>query len=239
MRSNSVDDARNSVNQLTALVSEMLTCNRNMSQRLADMEARLPMRDSSSNRPPRQDVIEDSMTYIRTRAESVRTRSPDAHQTIKTGFAFEDDLRKSRPYTRVDSRDGKFSSKSSAVHSTGLSSLSGLSLADVPDLSVLNLVVSRSELWNRDHYERSQSAFETPQEVSRSSSKPLLPSKPHSPKSRLSGLFMRSLSISDVAKAETHKGSQALSAQSQSQKVLILGERLATNAKIDTGCFSS
>ena len=66
--------------------------------------------------------------------------------------AFEEDLGNSRPYIRASKRKSALSLSSSAIHTTGLSFLSGLSLADVSDISVINLLVSSQDMWNGHHY---------------------------------------------------------------------------------------
>ena len=49
------------------------------------------------------------------------------------GFSFDQDLHKSRPYTRAMERRSGWSAVSSEIHTIGWSCLSGLSLAEVAD----------------------------------------------------------------------------------------------------------
>ena len=70
-------------------------------------------------------------------------------------FSFDDDLNNSRPYTRAMRRSIIWSPRSSAIGTTGWSCLSGLSLADVSEISVINLPMSPCELWNGERYSTS------------------------------------------------------------------------------------
>lgn len=67
-------------------------------------------------------------------------------------FTFDQDLKNSRPYTRAMARNSVWSTGSSAVHTVGWSCISGVSLADVSEISVIGLPVSPYELWNGHHY---------------------------------------------------------------------------------------
>ena len=68
------------------------------------------------------------------------------------GWAFEPDLFASRPYARAINRRPCWSATSSVVPTMGWSYLSGLSLADVSEVSLLSLPLSPLELWNGDRY---------------------------------------------------------------------------------------
>lgn len=62
------------------------------------------------------------------------------------GFAFEQDLLASRPYARAIDRRPCWSATSSIVPTMGWSYFSGISLADVSELSILSLPLSPPEL---------------------------------------------------------------------------------------------
>ena len=72
------------------------------------------------------------------------------------GFSFDQDLEISRPYTRAVKRHPVCSTTSSEIHTMGWSCLSGLSLAEVSHISVINLPVVPKELWNGERYFSSQ-----------------------------------------------------------------------------------
>ena len=71
--------------------------------------------------------------------------------TVADDFAFED-LFASRPYVRAINRRPCQSATSSVVPTMGWSYLSGLSLADVSEVSILSLPLSTLELWNGHRY---------------------------------------------------------------------------------------
>ena len=71
-------------------------------------------------------------------------------------FAFEQDLLASRPYTRAINRRPCWSASSSVVPTMGWSYLSGISLADVSEVSILGLPLSPPELWNGHRYVTAQ-----------------------------------------------------------------------------------
>jgi len=68
------------------------------------------------------------------------------------GHTFDEDLNKSRPYTRAFKRQAVWSTTSSAVQTMDWSYLSGLSLADVSQISVIDLPISPKDLWNGQRY---------------------------------------------------------------------------------------
>ena len=85
---------------------------------------------------------------------TLRRIGPATSRTLTTvdSFAFEQDLFASRPYTRAINRRPCRSATSSVVPTMGWSYLSGLSLADVAEVSILSLPLSPLELWNGHRY---------------------------------------------------------------------------------------
>ena len=152
--SNSVEDAHASVNALTALVQEVLASNQEMAQRLANME--LLLGNSLEDDSPKSDfgnnheLHRGSIPLVPKRRKFQR-QPPEANAQIgEFGFTFDYDLKCSRVYARV--RKSTFSLSSSARRSIGWSIFSGLSLADISDLSVISLPISAAELWNGERY---------------------------------------------------------------------------------------
>lgn len=93
--------------------------------------------------------------------ESIITVRPvdhyqDSEQTENTKhvftFTFTEDLNNSRPYARLMGRESGCSTTSSAIHTMGWSYLSGTSLADVSQISVLGLPITPHDLWNGHRY---------------------------------------------------------------------------------------
>ena len=67
-------------------------------------------------------------------------------------FSIDRDLNTSRPYARAMKRHSVWSTVSSEIHTMGWSCLSGLSLAQVSQISVINLPILPQDLWNGQHY---------------------------------------------------------------------------------------
>ena len=78
--------------------------------------------------------------------------SPCVSQAMSQfGIRIQNELEASRVYRRAAERHS-VSSYLSGLHSAAGSALSGVSLADISNLSVLSLPVSYGELWNPQHY---------------------------------------------------------------------------------------
>ena len=165
-----------------------------MSQRLANIETRTIVRDSSIARRTLSPVRQNghaSPSRVNSFDTNRRRSSVERQAGPGRQFAFEDDLRSSRPYTRIIHKDGKWSANSSAIHSHNWSHLSGLSLADVSDISVLNLAVYKSDLWDSEPYvPRSRKPDVPPQPVPTSLSRPS-PVKTSSSRAKLSAFLGR------------------------------------------------
>ena len=165
--SSTVEEARASVEQLTNLVRKILEDNQDMSQRMARLEVRTPGHSpsiapmfTSGGKPAAVETtagsISDATSYLTAKKAGlgseamVSDNSDDRKPTFR--FSFDDDLNHSRPYTRAMRRSMIWSPRSSAIGTIGWSCLSGLSLADVSEISVINLPVSPRELWNGERY---------------------------------------------------------------------------------------
>ena len=97
----------------------------------------------------------ESVATIRGIASGLQNRRND-ELNCSFGFSFDQDLEISRPYKRAVKRHPVFSTASSEIHTMGWSCLSGLSLAEVSHISVINLPVVPIELWNGERYFSSQ-----------------------------------------------------------------------------------
>lgn len=135
---------------------------------MANMEMR-PVRYTPSTAPTILNPDENELpivgnTHLSNNAKSDRTvlqnqgdnRDGSSDDTKALfGFSFDVDLRTSRPYMRAMKRQSLFSPRSSAIGTVGWSCLSGFSLANVSELSVVNLPISAKELWNGQRYSNS------------------------------------------------------------------------------------
>ncbi len=137
------------------LVNQVLESNEEMSQRLASIRIQSDTASSGST------AITCGRGYNDDDASTIRPCRPDdgnlldseLRQTTAFGFAFEQDLQRSRVYRRALIRDAESSVSSSLGRSVGWSLLSGLSLADISCLSVISLPVSGQEIWKSSYYE--------------------------------------------------------------------------------------
>ena len=172
--STSIGEARSSASQLTTLIQQVLESNLEMSQRMSNLEIRA-LGHSESADPTlagleinRDDdsintmkVAEDANKDGNAPAQHVQTieetdqdtdKESSSDQGLNFSFTFDKDLNSSRPYARAMKRNSVWSAASSAVHTMSWSYLSGLSLAEVSEISVIGLPISPQELWNGDHY---------------------------------------------------------------------------------------
>ena len=169
--SSTVEEARASVEQLTNLVRKVLENNQDILQRMARLEVRTlgyspsaaPTMFASGETPAAVQTHADSNSdeasclTIKNPGLGSETMVSDSSDSRKPtfGFSFDEDLNKSRPYTRAMRKSLVWSPRSSAIGTIGWSCLSGLSLADVSEISVINLPVSPRELWNGERYSAS------------------------------------------------------------------------------------
>ena len=135
-----MDEAYESVRNLTNLVQQVLKTNVDMSRRLKNMERMHPALASSTRTSPDQ-------SRRTSRSNDLQRRSTLSMH----GFAFESDLQASRVYRKVAIEASKLSVQSNGS-SIGFSSLSGLSLSDVSNISAISLPISPRELWNHHRY---------------------------------------------------------------------------------------
>lgn len=167
--STSIGQAQSSASQLTALIQQVLESNLEMSQRMANLEMRtLGYTQSAAPILTDMDTCRDDESINtmkiandpkeRTDGEQSETsEEPDSNagkestgiQMPTFSFTFDHDLNNSRPYARAMKRNSVWSTASSANHTMGWSYLSGLSLADVSEISIIGLP---QELWNGGHY---------------------------------------------------------------------------------------
>lgn len=170
--STSIGQAQSSASQLTTLIQQVLESNLEMSQRMANLEMRtLGYTQSTAPKSTAVDTCRDDWSIVTMRmANNAKARlhgeqpeideKPDSDadkesngiQVPTFSFTFDHDLKNSRPYARAMKRNSVWSTASSAVHTMGWSYLSGLSLADVSEISIIGLPISPQELWNGDRY---------------------------------------------------------------------------------------
>lgn len=151
--------------ELATNVAQVLESNQEIFRRMARLEQQsfrvLPSaaltitgRDAtpapSSAESSTVDDTESIMTVRGPVTDAQNTKGSDQRQVF--GYSFDQDLNTSRPYTRAMQKHGVWSTTSSEIHTMGWSCLSGLSLAEISHISVINLPFSPQDLWNGHRY---------------------------------------------------------------------------------------
>ena len=161
------------MHQLTDLVTRVLQSNQEILQRMMRIESGTShvslssalstcnVRDNKSLIKGRQQMCDDRDSTSTLKQASIK----DCNEKIDRvpaalGFTFEVDLKTSRPYARAMKRQSLFSPRSSAVATGRWSYLSEFSLADISEVSVINLPISAKDVWNSYHYCNSPIRFE-------------------------------------------------------------------------------
>ena len=172
--STSVGEAEDAVSELKASITQILESNLVLAERMANLELQQSAHALSTTPNSMQDgedYLGKSGTTLRQEewvldhgetstdssipAPSDKGKDKDSESIVtarRIGFAFEEDLFASRPYLRAINRRPCWSATSSVVPTMGWSYLSGLSLADVSEVSILSLPLSPLELWNGQRY---------------------------------------------------------------------------------------
>lgn len=150
-RSISVEEAHTSSRKLEGLVHEVLTNNRDISTRLRKLETQLSATAASSSLRASSFVgtVDDNMT-TRSLIED-RARNQTITQTFTYSYTFDEDLQASWVYARAAKRQSSLSLPS-ATRSIGWSIFSGVSLANVSNVSVISLPITVQEICNGPSY---------------------------------------------------------------------------------------
>jgi len=137
--------AEQSQAELANNVTQLLETNQDLSRRLMNLEDTFDAQTIATRRRSMAGSLATS---------SGGSSSPQAQQTqFPSGFEFEDDLKTSGPYRRVQRDTMDFSFRSSVARSHAWSVFSGLSLGDVSVMSVIALPIYANEITNSRHYE--------------------------------------------------------------------------------------
>ncbi|KAL9614183.1 MAG: hypothetical protein Q9167_001335 [Letrouitia subvulpina] len=155
----SIEDARSAVEQLTSIVRQLVESNENTNERLDRMESKrweaVSVLSRTTRNSVQETIIEDDESAITVR--QLQTGSPpwDAREVAAPNYAFDFErlLESSRPYVRAFKRpQPPASATSSVIQTLGWSCLSGISLAEVSNISIIELTVDKEQLWNSAHY---------------------------------------------------------------------------------------
>ncbi|MCJ1438151.1 hypothetical protein MMC27_007538 [Xylographa pallens] len=152
----SMEEARQSSKELHGLIQQTLASNTNISNRLRNLEIWHDAKSTlgSMTRNSIAETADDNETVRpHNLEEGISQPVTPIMQAMTIGFAFEHDLQASRVYARAALRNSSLSLPSSAVRSVGWSVLSGMSLAEISNISVFSLPIAREELYNSQDYE--------------------------------------------------------------------------------------
>ena len=153
--STSIGQAQSSAGQLTALIQLILESNpgdfsSNGKPRGVASTFKVPNidRDNDTVRAAndlKKKIHSESSKTVKENAQDADKESTD-YQGPAFSFTFDQDLKNSRPYGRATKRNSTWSTASSVIHTVGWSCLSGLSLANISEISVIGLSTSSQEL---------------------------------------------------------------------------------------------
>ncbi|CAG8956678.1 hypothetical protein HYFRA_00012222 [Hymenoscyphus fraxineus] len=152
-------EAQQSRERLNSLIQTLLQGNRDISNRLHQMEFTFDTESTLTScfRNTRRAEDVDSTTHtIRQDNSPDPSVSDDFYTVSQTGeyrFSFEVVLGKSRVYKRTQHYSSDVSFTSSAVRTHAWSIISGLSLSQVSNLSAIALPIYTSEIYNYEHYQ--------------------------------------------------------------------------------------
>ena len=165
--SSSVEEAQAAVSNLESLIRRVLEINRDVAWRLRSLE--LQLNASTRHAGPQYQSITETVeadsnstsgnTMDTTRDQTdERVRVQESTETTNVDPGFEKELHASQVYRRTTFKHSNSSLPSSAVRALDWSFLTGLSLANVSDISVISLPIPLQDLWNPPPYglERSQ-----------------------------------------------------------------------------------
>ena len=163
LHSDGMGEAQRSIQSLTDVVRDVLAQNQEICRHLERSDVTIELKHRSA--PSALESIEctdDDVSTIRPDRDTCYSESTTlVNPSPEYSFSFEQDLRRSRVYTRVSRRIGRrsdpdpMSLPSSAGCSIGSSFLSGLSLADVSNISLISLPIPPCSLSNGQRYIKS------------------------------------------------------------------------------------
>ena len=160
MTHRSIEDARQSMNRLTDEVRQLRERDQDILKRLDRMEMKNPDCVSTTVRTTCDSVgeefIEDYESIVTVRQLNAGPSEGKAggQKVSRSQPEFESLLKASRPYIRASRRRGpSLSTTSSVVRTLGWSCLSGISLAEVSNISIMELSLDKNRVWNSTRYD--------------------------------------------------------------------------------------
>ena len=143
-RRHTITEAKDSVDRLHALVQK---CYKEMSFRVQALEVLSLQNDDDADWMSGDDT--ESLATIHAHPPGLNSEEGESIESKLIRFDFADDLERSRVYRRNQAfRKSVISALTNSIYSTGWSFLSDLSMAEVSNISVINLAVTEGETFN-------------------------------------------------------------------------------------------
>lgn len=160
MSCRSIEDAQTSVAELAGVVRKLLESNQSICEKLSRMEMKSPVLVSSRAHTARnsvsEEIVEDNESIMTVREPNSGPSASEADETQVSNSRHELEclLKSSRPYIRASKRpDASRSTTSSVVQTLGWSCLSGISLAEVSNISIIELALDKNYTWKTTNYD--------------------------------------------------------------------------------------
>ncbi len=151
-RRHTIAEARDSVGRLHTLVEE---CYREMSSRVQALEVLNMQKRGDAEKMSEDDT--ESLATIHAHPPNIISEESIESEPVR--FDFTDDLQKSRVYRRNQAfRKSVISALTNSVYSLGWSFFSDLSMAEISDISVINLAITERETFNPQRSSQTWSA---------------------------------------------------------------------------------
>ena len=156
----SITDVQSSVDQLGNITRQLVDSNHDISERLSRMESKNSDALSAIASTAREFVgsetskDDESIITVRSVKAGSSTSKTSEMSMMSLPSEFESLLESSRPYRRAFKRsDSSLSATSSVIHTLGWSFLSGISLAEVSNISIIELALDKNKIWNSIFYD--------------------------------------------------------------------------------------
>ena len=159
-----MSEIQSSISNLNTTVQSILAHSEDIPQRLASIETKVAgLSRYAASTVERPTDTSDDASMIRPNNDGIENDHLSPPELGYTMFQFciqiQKELEASRVYRRTAKRHS-FSSLPSGFHSAAWSALSGVSLAEISNLSVLSLPISYNELWNPQHYTTAREPYD-------------------------------------------------------------------------------
>lgn len=153
LNGHTIAEAKDSVDRLHAFVEKFY---KEMSSRVQELELEILSRQENNASGMSEDDTESTMTI---REHRPNVSSKEMMKSEIGHFEFSEELQRSRVYRRNQAlRESVISALTNSAYSLGWSFFSDLSMAEVSNISVIDLVITEGEVFNPRRYSQTWSA---------------------------------------------------------------------------------